>query len=213
MSVRVNLLKPEELRQQNSVNREAVVRMATMVGAAAAAAAVIFGVLQYRGVIQGNSRAKAEFATIGEMYEQVKGMRDTSNFNARYVGELTGWSNARFERKAMFQALRTLVPENIQVTRLVISGDIHISALEPGDEETPGTPGRGMTMRIEGVAKGELSDQDVIQFVDRIRTEPRFAPWLGSVKLQGLQRSTHGVEGEPERTFRLDAAAKERLIK
>ncbi len=84
MSVRVNLLRPEEIKQQNSVNREAMLRMAGMVGGAALAAAVIFLFSQYRSVIGGFSRAQKDFAAIEPDYNRVNAMQETGRLNHQY---------------------------------------------------------------------------------------------------------------------------------
>jgi len=218
MSVRVNLLRPEEIKQQNSVNREAMLRMAGMVGGAAVAAAAIFLFFQYRSVIGGYSRAQAEFAEIETDYNRVKGMQESSTLNHQYVTELQSWTSSRVRWDDSLLAIQTLVPSNIQLTRMSLHGEIKLSSAGPPKDGEPGTPVRLFSLRLEGKAQGNLSDQDVIRFVDGIRGDDSLQSWLSSVKLQGLQRSAYGgtgvsEDGQAERTFRLDATSGERVMK
>jgi hypothetical protein len=218
MSVRVNLLRPEEIKQANSVNREAMLRMAGMVGGAAVAAAVIFLFFQYRSVIGGYARAQGEFAEIETEYNRVKGMQESSALNHRYVTELKSWTSSRVRWDESLFAIQGLVPSNIQLTRMSLNGEIKLSNVAPANKDDPVIPARFFALRLEGKAQGNLSDQDVIRFVDGIRSDESLQSWLSNVKLQGLHRSTDGgtgftEDGQAERTFRLDATSGERVMR
>ena len=73
-------------------------------------------------------------------------------------------------------------------------------------------------LRIEGKAQGALSDQDVIRFVDGIRSDREMQTWVSQVKLTGIQliedhAGGGGSEGdEAMRTFRLDVTSGERVM-
>ena len=142
--------------------------------------------------------------------------------SAAFIGfpaSVRNWSLARSRiawTDSLF-SLQQLVPPNIQLTRLNMVGDTVISAKEPGDKDTPGTPARRFSLQLQGKTVGDLSDQDVIRFVDSIRMDARMNDWLESVKLQEVHAQRHDGrdqrEGQAELTFRIDAASGERLIK
>lgn len=216
MSVRVNLLRPEEIKQQNSVNREAMLRMAGMVGGAALAAAVIFLFFQYRNVVGGFSRAQKDFAAIETDYNRVNAMQESSSLNLQYVTELESWTLSRIRWDESLFAIQSLVPTNIQLTRMSLHGEIKASSAASPKDDEPVTPARLFTLRLEGKAKGDLSDQDVIRFVGGIGLDESLESWLAKVNLVGLQLAPHAGasgDGQSERTFRLDATSGERLMR
>lgn len=212
--VRVNLLRPEEIRQQTSLSRESVIRVCTMVGSAIVIATVLMASFECFRLRRGLSSARETWSTLGDDYERIKAMHDRHLNNQKYVLELEGWSRSRLEWQAPLTALQDLVPTNIQLTRFSVQGEIQTSEAEPATDEAPGTPSRTFRIRVEGKAQGSLSDQDVIRFVDRLRVNESYASWLDSIKLQGLQRTLQNgaIGGLEERVFRVDAVSKERLM-
>jgi Tfp pilus assembly protein PilN len=218
MSVRVNLLKPQEVQQQSAVSRDLLVRGATFLGTGAAVLGIAFMVLQYRETGSTHRRLKAAWADMETEYKAVKEIADKQAANMGYVAELESWSHSRLEWEAPLNALQELVPDNLQLTRLAIASDVVISKAEPTTDKYVGTPARTYTMQVEGRAVGALSDQDVIAFVEGLQKSLAISPWLDSVRLQGMQRvSSQGGEGgeggEEARLFRVNAASQERLMK
>ena len=212
--VRVNLLRPEEIRQQASLSRESVIRVCTMIGSAIVIASLLMAGFEFFRLRHGLSSARETWSTLGGDYERIKGMHDQHLSNQNYVLELEGWTKSRVEWVSPLTALQDLVPANIQLTRVSVQGEIQVSEAEPPTDEAPGTPARTFRVRVEGKAQGSLSDQDVIRFVDRLRVDDAYASWLDSIKLQGLQRTLQNARvGAPEeRVFRVDAVSRERLM-
>ncbi len=217
MSVRVNLLRPEEIRQQTGVGRESMLRAVGIAASSLAVAGLVWGVFQYRSVRSGHALAKERWASLETRYEQVKKVHAANASNLKYLDELGGWTASRIDWSEPLRQLQEFVPDNIQLTRLTVQGEILISEEDPKTKESPGTPARRYSVRMEGRALGALSDQDVIRFVDELRGASTFQDWLDSVKLQSLERTrTRGIvdeEAEEERKFRVDAASMERMIK
>ena len=217
MSVRVNLLRPEEIRQQTGVGRESMLRAVGIAASSLAVAGLVWGVFQYRSVRSGHALAKERWASLETRYEQVKKVHAANASNLKYLDELGGWTASRIDWSEPLRQLQEFVPDNIQLTRLTVQGEILISEEDPKTKESPGTPARRYSVRMEGRALGSLSDQDVIRFVDELRGASTFQDWLASVKLQSLERTrARGIvdeEAEEERKFRVDAASMERMIK
>ncbi len=218
MSVRVNLLRTEEIEQSHSVNREAMNRMFATVGGAALAALLVFLFFQYHNVIGGHAKAHARFAAIENDFNRIKGMSDSSAQNHEYVSELDSWTGTRIRWDKSLVAIQRLVPSNIQLTRISVNGNVKLSSHPKVDEDDPGNPARHFMLRIEGKAQGALSDQDVIRFVDGIRSDREMQTWVSQVKLTGIQliedhAGGGGSEGdEAMRTFRLDVTSGERVM-
>lgn len=131
--------------------------------------------------------------------------------------------------------LAQMVPENIQFTRLTIESTIEKPRISPApaaakqkdkgkdkDKEkdkvaevkAPPTPPstRRYTIRIDGLASGELSDQTVVDFVKTLRESPTFSDWVESVQLQGLQKAVTPDAGAEDRVFRIDLRTKTREL-
>ena len=215
MSVRVNLLRPEEIRLQTAVSRDFLVKGGVTFAVAAAVLGLVLGVLQYFRINASHKNMEARWAVLEPKFEEGKKIRDQCNTNVRILGELEAWSKSRINWLGPLESLQHLAPTNLQFTRLAINGDVKISSEEPNHKAKPGTPVRLFAMRLEGQAVGTLSDQDVISFVDKIRGSDQFSPWVASVKLQGMQLSKFQVDDGEEgvRVFRIHANSKERMMK
>ena len=214
MSVRVNLLRPEEIRHQGAIEKAGLIRAGVVLGLSAAVVLVVWAVFQYRAVVGGHAHVKAGWAAIESEYKRVKTVQDAHDANQALLDELHSWTVSRINWTEPFEELQALVPGNIQLTRMSVAGDIMISEAEPATKENPGTPARRFQWRLEGKALGEMSDQDVIRFVDALRRGDSYQDWLASLKLQGMQRTLSRTDEESnERTFRVDASSHERLIK
>ena len=211
MSVRVNLMMPHEIQQQAAVSRGFLVRGAGLLGTAAAVLAVGFLLFHYRQVHGEHARLQSAWTAIEADYLAVKEIADEQAVNVNLVRELDGWRHSRLEWDAPLAAFQTVVPDNLQFTRLAIAGEVAVSQAEPATEDYAGTPARKYTVRLEGRAVGSLSDQDVIAFVERLRKAQAIAPWMESVRLQGMQRDP-GAE-EEARQFRVNGTSQERLMK
>lgn len=214
MSIRVNLLRPEEIRNQGSLERGSLVRGLVLLGSSAAVIFAVWAGFQYHQVIGGHARVKARWAAVKPEFERVKVVRDAHLGNQAYLQELNSWTAARIRWTESLDELQALVPPNIQLTRMVILGETKESEAEPKTKDKPGTPARRYQWRLEGQAEGDMSDQDVIRFVDALRSGRSHQEWLASVKLQGLQRvRSREVDDSSGRSFRIDASSHERLVK
>jgi hypothetical protein len=218
MTTRVNLLQADECRQQTTISRETLIRYGGIGGAVLAVACLGWIIWQYHGISRRHHAATREWAAIRDDYDHAKSVQEELNTNRSYLSELTGWSEARVSWREPFDELKRIVPENLQITRLSVFGEIQVPAAAKSANAPTAVPIRRYALNLEGVAEGKLSDQDVIRFVDSLRMGQSFSPWLASVKLQGLQRQnsygkTKDGESVEVRTFRVDALSKERPIK
>ena len=215
MSVRVNLLRPEEIRLQTAVSRSFLVKGGITLAVAAVVSGLIFGGFQYHRTRTAQKQMSARWVVLKPQFEEGKKIWEEYNANEELLGELEAWTTSRLNWLGPLESLQQMVPANLQFTRLAISGDVKISSTESRTKNKSGTPVRLFSMRLEGQAVGTLSDQDVISFVDKIRGSDQFSPWVASVKLQGMQLSKFQFDDSEEgvRVFRIHANSKERMIK
>lgn len=212
MSTRVNLLQAEEIRQQASLSREALLRIAGAAGAVLAAAGLAWAIWQFIDVSRRHAEVSRAWAAVRADYESAQVVQEEVQAKQGYLGELEGWRSSRVIWHGPFDELREIVPANMQLTRLSVNGQITAPAPNKAAGGGPALLHRRYALHLEGLAEGQLSDQDVIRFVENLRAGRTFSSWLESVKLQGLQR--HGGLRNPTeeaaRTFRVDAISKER---
>lgn len=219
MSVRVNLLRPDEIRYTGAVSKGAAIRWGGITMAVLAAAGVAWLIVSVRGTLHGLRRAQSRWGALEASYGKVREVQKQHLGNRGFLDELNGWGASRVEWEEALDDVQGMIPANIQLHSLSVEGDMLLIEPEkkPDEEnEDPGTPARTYKIRVQGVAHGALSDKDVIQFVDRLRSAEGMKSWLAIMKLQGLQRmATRGVPSEEEeerRTFVVDASSAERLM-
>ncbi len=212
MSIRVNLLNADEFRAPATVASSISPRTIGIVGAAVAVVLLAIGLVNYRSVTHGLVQAEERWAILEPTYESVQKIQMDKNANDTIAGELAGWNDSAVKWHVPIAELATLVPPDIQLTRLTVKGDVgQVQSTGPKVEGAKPQPAyRTFTIRIDGVADGEFSDQTVIEFVKAIQKAPGYQDWIESVKLQGLQRSTSKNGGENERVFRVDLESKVR---
>lgn len=208
MSVRVNLMLADEFRSSSAVTTSISPRVLAISGGAMIATLLALGMVHYRMVSNGLALATSRFATLEPRFNEATRLQLDRNHNRNLIDELDRWAASGVVWGAPLGELARLVPESLQFTRLAI--DSSIEKPRPvrrsgatKDAPTP-PPLRRYTVRIDGAASGELSDQTVVDFVKTLRDSPTFAGWIESVQLQGLQRATAANAGPDDRVFRID---------
>ena len=216
MSVRVNLLRPEEIRCQVVGAKKTFLAVAGIVAGALLVVGLAWSIVNVNNVLHGRAKVKQQRALLQGTYEEAKLVKQQHLKNQHYLNELKGWNNSRIEWSGAMDDIQELIPANIQINRLSVVGDIRISEAEPATDEEQGTLARQFHIRLEGTAEGAFSDKDVIVFVDKLRVADGVQPWLASMKLQGLQVVQREIGDEKkteQRSFQADAISVERLMK
>ena len=207
MSVRVNMMLAEELRATPSVTASFSPRVLAIVGGAIVATLLALGTVHYRMVSNGLRLAQARFVTVEPRFNEATRIQLDRNHNHNLIDELDRWAASGVAWSVPLAELGRLVPESVQFTRMTIESAIDKPrpVRRRGQEDAPQPPPlRRYTVRIDGAASGELSDQTVVDFVKTLRESPAFVGWVESVQLQGLQRATVATAGPDDRVFRID---------
>lgn len=239
MSVRVNLMVAEEFRTASAMSASFSPRVLAITGGAIAVTLLALGTVHYRSIRNGYEQAKARHAIVEPRFQEATRLQASRDHNRQIHSELDRWSTSGVHWADPLEALAGLVPANMQFTRLTIESTIEKPRILPAPAPTkeegkekgkgkdkgkaqaevqeakapPPPPSmRRYTIRIDGSASGELSDQTVVDFVKTLRESAAFADWIESVQLQGLQKSATPNAGAEDRVFRIDLRTKTREL-
>ena len=219
MSVRVNLLQPDERRLYSAVGRGFMVKLAA---GAAGALTLLFAVLflsNMRTVVGGLSSARSQWQDIEAAYDKAVLVKQDLDQHILLDRELQGWSDSRVKWLGPLHELQDLVPDNVQLTSLRVSSQIVVEKAErkpgvegAGKEKPPDKVARVFDVRLDGKAYGARADEVVTRFVDDLRRAPSMEPWLSTLGLQGLQRAAHSTAADDEWIFRIEAKSTPRIL-
>jgi hypothetical protein len=206
ISLRVNLLRAEELRYQGAVSREFAVKMSFYGGGTLLALLGIIAFVNARISSGQLATSRSAWADIEPRYERVRALQGELAKNNQVSGDLESWSSTRVNWHEQLHQLRSLVPPEIQLTEMSVRGEWQV-IVEGEKENEKRIPARQFTLRLEGRVSGDRADEVVVQLVDRMRADEKLSTALESVKLQGLQRSTRAGAGDGTRVFGIEGAS------
>jgi hypothetical protein len=226
MSIRVNLLKPEEARRQGVVGVKFLVRV--VIGTVIAVVLIVGGLTYMRYETGKNDLTAARniWEIREPMYNKVLKMKDDLATEKKFQQELRGWQASRIEWSPLLVELRKICPASVQLRRLGIRGDLYVKqkpVVTPVDGEGESTvaaaPSLGMAMRwytitMDGNAAGAMAEDVVVQFVRTFGSDPLFKPLFEAPpKLNSLQRDTTQGSSQPIRTFTIEGSTQKREMK
>lgn len=213
MSVRVDLLKPEEYRYQGAVSREFAIRVSIVGGSCLLLLLGLIALVNGRVVRQQLASAKAAWERVEPRYKSVSAVQMSLAETSVLRTELEGWGRSRIVWHTQMQDLQRIVPANVQLTELSVKSSYHMLMEEGAAEEAAATPARQFKLLLEGVTTGDQADKVVVNFVDALRADPTLKESLESIKLQGLQQRGQTQEEAMDRVFGIEATSRLRELK
>lgn len=220
MSVRVNLLLPDERHLYTAVGRPFMIKLAVGAGGSLLLIFCALALFNLHTVVGGLGSAKDRWSEIEEAHGKALLVKKEVDEYAGLESELDGWSNSRVDWLDPLKELQYMVPTNVQLTALNVSS--RTTAIRgkpvPGANKEKGSAppsqmARVFSVRLDGKARGSMADQVVTRFVDELRQAPTMKPWLKSLGLQGLQRAASRGSDSDEWIFRIEAESSERIMK
>ena len=225
MSIRVNLIKPEEARRQSVVGVKFMIRVSVTT------AVVVLAIVGYLSFIKYQTGKKdlEALRNIWEvrepMFKKALKMKEDLATEKRFQQELRGWQSSRIEWKPLLIELRKICPPSVQLRRLGIRGDLFIKmqpvaeAGEGGEAPVAVAPSAGQALRwytisMDGKASGAMAEDVVVQFVRTFGSDPLFKPLFETPpQLNSLQRDASQGGEQPNRIFTIEGITKKREIK
>ena len=229
MSVRVNMLVEGEARYQGPVSRTFIFLVSGSV--LGLLILVIFGVTLVRSHEQSKEltwargewqKAEPRFKLFTEKQAELTQYRNLEK-------ELDQWNRVRLSWGTLLLELQTIVPSDVQLSRLSARADWSFqkpaAAPPPAEGEVPPPEGEKPKVKppvpvlkpelaLEGRSAGEMTDEVVVQFVRTFRDAPFHSPLFESVRLQRLQMDSSSAGGSEEvyRVFQIEGRFLERKL-
>jgi len=217
-TVRVNLLKPAECRHQGVVSKEFAIKVSVWGGGALLSLLLVIGLFNSQAAKRQLAASKSAWAEMEPRYERVLLMQSELSARRTIQKHLKGWSESRVNWNEKLTMLGSLVPLDVQLTKLVVRGEF-VEEIHEGLPDKDGVRKktvdycRQFAVRMDGKAGGDRADEVVVQFVNMLRSAPSFEGTLESVKLQGLQRTTtHDGEDATVRVFGIEGLSPMRKL-
>lgn len=213
MSLRVDLMLPEELRYQGAVSKRFI---------AASGGVIVFCVLllwvatswiQRSSLNNEVAQLEAEWGNLEPRYNVAKTKLADHTLIQSFDNELKQWNTTRVEWAPLFDELNTMVPESIQLTRLNFRSEWSIITQpappqddpdKPPKPAPPGVPARRVYLTLSGRAAGDAGSDDAVRMVQAIKNSGGYSAVFETIKLQSLLRDAQQGDAA-DRTFSIEA--------
>lgn len=186
---RVNLLKKSEQRYQGAVSRRFMWVCAVV--APLLVIAVISGIklVQYNGI-------RSELVSSSQIWASLEPrlalhQEETKSLaaNKKILALLDGWQESRVPMVDLMEEIQQSVPRNMQFARLALKGDSTKSTYE-----TPEQMAVGLRMEIDGLIQGDLAEEDVKVFREKMMGEKSVSSMFKSIPLLDMRRSSRSED-------------------
>jgi hypothetical protein len=213
MTLRINLLRNDELRQAGALTHAFVMRVTLAIVIAVVVVGTGLIVLNMRNARKHMEQSRERFRQIDPLYQDIRAMQQDLTANRSLVEELGAWEHSRVLWSEALMDLQKVVPEAVQLSRFTIAGGFTVITGEKWENVDP-VPARVFDMRINGQISGDFADAVVIQFLRDLKGAPGLEDIIKAVELQrGLQRQgNRGGEGETRWVFAIEVEGKERKM-
>jgi hypothetical protein len=201
MSLRVDLISPDEKRSGSRINARAFIRLAKIL----APVIILF--------IAGNITMKlmtlsakmhmleARWEVSEPKQEHARKTSEQVNVHLKTLEELNAWKDSRIEWNKQLSAIAETTPDSVQLTALVVSQQF--------DADTPPSPPKRIfTMTINGKTSGEGA-MDYIEILSKsLEHHKAMANLINSVDVTDYEADTSENASELDRVFQIDCAYK-----
>ncbi len=195
MSLRVNLILPEEQRSGSALNKRSLIR----IGGITVPLLLLLGVSQQtlsRFVLKSQIGVlESQWFALEPKQKQAIRQLARLNFNLQTKKELDGWTSTRPVCSRMLVSIMEAVPDTIQLTSL------RMSAIAPNTQAaTPPAPLRTVTITLDGITGVTDSMQAVETLEHNLKTNLWLAPFLESIRVVNFAAASSATD-ERSRIF------------
>jgi hypothetical protein len=189
MSLRINLIKEDEVRHAGLLSEAFVFRVLAAVLVALVAIGAVLLMLHVRNIRRDLKSSRRLFNQKDVLYQDIRAMQMDITDNKRLLEELDGWHISRMDWDEALMNLAAVVPPSIQMSRMTVRGDIQMPRAQRGQrlQKAP-LPFREYKIILDGTSEGELADEVVVQFIRLLKESPGFKDLFESVNLQRIER-------------------------
>jgi len=166
MNLHINLLLKSEERSASRISRKFILKVSAVFAGLLLAALVGIVLIGARSAKQSLLFAQQEkkqlegaFRTIEELRQELTSLQELTN-------AISSWAQTRPDWPALLCGVQSIVPPNIQLTRLTASESITL---------VDNAPTRIVTLYLQGKAAGEHSETDVQELEKSLKEKPPFS--------------------------------------
>jgi len=201
MSLRVDLVTPEEQRTAGGISGKSLGRIGTI----AIPAIVLFVIAHqffHRTLASSELRVlESRWETAEPKQKHALSLAGRLRYNHETIKELDAWKASHIAWHKQLFAIMEAAPPTIQATALIVS--------KSGEANTPDSPPvRNFTLTVEGKTSGENAMQYVEAFKEGIESHPN-ADGVASVDVANYNADMSEGAEELDRVFQLDCTLKQ----
>lgn len=220
MSLRINFMKPGELRHSGAVRRSFLVQISVAATVCILTLASLFIVIEARSTDRELQKLKAGRREVEKTYGEIKDVQQNLAYNTQVLGELNSWTRSRILWNESLMDVQALVPGEIRFTAFEVSSTLSLlDQKAPASPEgtaaktpPPPVPVRAYRLYVSGLVTHELANRVVVAFVEHLRREDRLGPMFQSVKLQRMEKNTEQGALASEHYFAVEALSHPRKM-
>lgn len=187
MNLYINLLLESEERSTSRISRRFLVKAFTTFAGLLLLALVVVVLTGARSAKQALFFAEQEkkqlesaFRTAGELRQELTSLQELTN-------AITVWAQTRPDWPLLLSGLQSVVPVNIQLTRLTVNENI---------TSVDNMPTRVVTLYLQGKAAGEHSEADVQELEKNLKEKSPFNGIMESAQVKQFAAARNEGQGD-----------------
>jgi len=192
---RVNLLKKSEERYQGAVSRRFM--LVSIVVTPILFIAILSGgkLIQYGGVQADLGASREIWKTLEPRLAVARDQQRGLKANRQAIELINGWQGSQVSMEGLLLDIQKTIPENVQLTRISIRGEVNASVYRDVDEL-----GLDYSLALQGMSQGAQAEDAVIHLRKDLLTREHLSATFDSLKLISM-RKRKGRDGENMREF------------
>jgi len=203
MSLRVNLIDPEEKRSGSIFNLRTLTRVSKII-----VPVIILFIIALQ--IFNNMMTSSQMRMLQSRWEitepkqkHAKELSNTLNYNLATWQELIDWKESRIDWNTQLQALIETTPHSIQLTSVIITTELI-------QDTPPSPPVRHFLMTIDGKSSGEGAMDYIEIFKNSIGHHKDVEEIINQVEVTNFEADPAEDAGELDRIFQVECDYKVR---
>jgi len=198
MNLYVNLLLDTERRSSSRVSRRFICFLAAGLGGVLLLAAVLVSGIGAYAARQQLHFAEQEKKQVEPIYKSITALRQELNELQDLTNSVTAGAGSRPDWPFLLVGIQSVVPPDIQFTRMTVNEAITV---------TENAPGRVMTLYICGKALGENSDKDVQRLEKDMKEKKPFCDIMQTAEVKQFEADKNRAQ-QNTRLFDLECRFK-----
>ncbi len=200
MSLRVNLILPEEQRSTGGISGKSFSRIGTIAIPAIAVFAIAHGFFNSTLMSSELRVLESRWETAEPKQEHALKLAGRVRYNQDTIKEMDDWKASHIDWNEQILAVMEAAPDTIRATTLIVTQEANNNAV-------PSPPQREFTLTVEGKTSGENAIRHVEAFKEGIENHAA-ADIIEEVEVVDYNADTDEDAGELDRVFQVECRYK-----